>query len=158
MIISPNHLQFVSFGGELLAHLPLAARGAPDEAPPPTLTDLASAKGFWYLGSPYTNYFTGRETAFRLVSWIAADLMRRGVVVFSPIAHSHPIAVHGALDEIDLDFWLEQDQPLIDAAAGMVVAMMPGWRDSKGTAYEIAEFKKAGKPYYFLDIDTMELT
>lgn len=123
-----------------------------------TLADLASAKGFWYLGSPYTRYAGGRRAAFLRASEVAADLMCRGVVVFSPIAHSHPIAVHGALDEIDLDFWLEQDQPLIDAAAGMIVAMMPGWRDSKGTAYEIAEFKKAGKPYYFLDPETMELT
>ena len=40
---------------------------------------------------------------------------------------------------------------MMDAAEAIVVALMFGWQNSTGVAYEIAEFKKAGKPIFYLD-------
>lgn len=114
--------------------------------------------GFFYLATPYTKYAGGREAAFRDACRLAARCMLRGVLVFSPIAHSHPISQHEGIDETDLNFWLEQDQPLINAAVGCLVCMLDGWRESSGVAYEIEEFRKAKKPYFFLDPQTLEIT
>ncbi|MCP4786572.1 MAG: DUF1937 family protein [Fuerstiella sp.] len=46
-----------------------------------------------YLASPYSHSDANiREKRFRDVCRTAARLMRNGDVVFSPIAHGHPIA------------------------------------------------------------------
>lgn len=123
------------------------------------LEDLdVHGKGFWYLATPYTLFKRGRHNAFLHACEVAAKCMKRGVAIFSPIAHSHPLSDFGGIDETDLNFWLEQDQPLIDAAVGCLVCMLDGWRESSGVAYEIEEFRKAKKPYFFLDPQTLEIT
>lgn len=122
------------------------------------LEDLAALPGYWYCASPYTAYAWGREAAFVDICSVTAAIMKRGVKAFSPIAHSHPICQYGAVDEVDLDFWLKQDQPLIDAATGLLVVTLHGWQQSKGTMFELGEFEKAGKPWYFLDPLTLRLT
>jgi hypothetical protein len=49
-----------------------------------------------YLASPYTHADKAvMEDRFRAACRYAACLMRRGINVFSPIAHSHPIAQFG---------------------------------------------------------------
>ena len=45
---------------------------------------------FWYLASPYSKYPEGTQAAFEMACWQAGLLIRAGVPVFSPIAHSHP--------------------------------------------------------------------
>ena len=64
-------------------------------------------KLLWYLASPYSLYAQGTETAFKEACRAAAELIRRGIVVFCPIAHSHVIAEHGHLDALDHRLWLE---------------------------------------------------
>lgn len=104
-----------------------------------------------YLGSPYTKYAAGLDAAFRDVSAIAAEMLRDGVKVYSPIAHTHPIAIHGNLDPRNHDIWLPFDQAMMDASDAMVVADMDGWRESYGVRFEIDTFRAAGKPVYFRD-------
>jgi nucleoside 2-deoxyribosyltransferase len=111
-------------------------------------TDLTRFK-LVYLGSPYTKYAAGIEQAFRDVSEIAAEMLRDGVKVYSPIAHTHPIAVYGNLDPLNHEIWLPFDQAMMDAAEAMVIADMSGWQDSYGVKYEIDYFRAAGKPVYF---------
>lgn len=49
-----------------------------------------------YLASPYTHSDVHvREWRFREACRAAAALLRAGITVFSPIAHSHPIAAFG---------------------------------------------------------------
>ena len=49
-----------------------------------------------YLASPYTHCdHAVRLERYRAVCRAAAGLIRRGRVVFSPIAHSHAITEHG---------------------------------------------------------------
>ncbi|WP_313666278.1 DUF1937 family protein [Shinella sp.] len=116
----------------------------PEERLPSGLALLADQPGYVYLGSPYSKYEAGHDAAARVVADSAAALMRRGLVIYSPIAHGHAIAVHGL--PLDWGFWKKQCQPLIDGAAGLIVLTMAGWQESVGLQYEIEEFVRAGKP------------
>lgn len=112
-------------------------------------------RSFWYLGSPYTRYEArgdqpGIFAAFDDVCLAAAYLIRRGVPVYSPIAHTHPIAIMGGIDPLDHSIWLPADQPMMDAAGGLIVVKMPGWQESKGVQHEIEAFEVACKPIGFM--------
>lgn len=110
-----------------------------------------------YLASPYSKYPSGPEDAFKRISKLAGRLLRLGVNVYSPIAHTHPIAVHGSLDPLDHSIWLPFDAAIMGKSDAMLVAKMDGWQESKGIGHEIDVFTKAGKPIYYLDIETLEV-
>jgi hypothetical protein len=106
---------------------------------------------FQYLASPYSRYPAGIDAAHRDACRAAAYLIRRGVHVFCPIAHTHPIALHGALDPRNHDLWLALDRKMMDAAAGLIVVMMEGWDTSVGIRHEMTVFANARKPISYLD-------
>lgn len=109
-----------------------------------------------YLASPYSKFRGGDiEAAFIEASKIAAKLLLAGIKIYSPIAHTHPIAVHGGLDPLDLSIWLPFDEAMMSAASILIVAHMDGWDASKGVAHEIKFFETRGKPIYDLDPVTM---
>lgn len=109
-----------------------------------------------YLASPYTKFRGGDiEAAFIEASKIAAKLLLAGIKIYSPIAHTHPIAVHGGLDPLDLSIWLPFDEAMMSAASVLIVARMDGWDTSKGVAHEIEFFETRGKPIYDLNPETM---
>jgi hypothetical protein len=117
---------------------------------PPGTAAAPSAGGFWYLATPYTRYRAGHEKAAEDAAREAARLMDAGVEVFSPIAHTHPISKFSAVSNTDPNFWLDRDQPFMDAAKGLIVCMLDGWDESSGVEYEIYEFTRAGKPIVFM--------
>lgn len=103
-------------------------------------------RGFIYLASPYSLYPHGMESAFREAAQATADLIKAGYRCFSPIVHSHVVSNVGNIDPLDCAMWLEQDEPFMEAAAGIVVLMLDGWQDSVGVAYEINRFAAMDKP------------
>jgi hypothetical protein len=107
--------------------------------------------GYWYLGQPYGRYPHGQEAAFILACETTAMLLKAGISTFSPIAHSHPLHVHGGLDAVDHDFWINTvDRPLMQGAKGLIFLEADGWANSMGLHEEIVEFTKAGKPVVFM--------
>lgn len=112
---------------------------------------LRIPKGFWYVATPYSRYPGGIEEGFKAACECTGRLIARGVPVFSPIAHSHPIAQHAGIDPMSHDIWLEADRPFMEAAHGALVLKLPGWKTSVGVAHEIAFFEKAERPIHFLD-------
>lgn len=108
----------------------------------------AQGDGFWYVATPYTRYPGGHENAFIDASIAGAWLVERGVHVFVPITHSHPIATRGGLPEElnTLRVWMDQDGPFMAAAVGLCIVQMPGWDSSAGIAEEFKHFSRAGKP------------
>ena len=76
--------------------------------------------------------------------------MARGLIVFSPIAHTHPIAERCDLPR-GWDYWKHFDEEFIGASEKVVVAMMPGWEQSKGIAGEIRIAKEKGIPVEYMD-------
>lgn len=107
---------------------------------------LRIQSGFWYVGTPYSKYAAGIEQAWTDACLACARLIEAGVPVYSPIAHTHPIAVLGEIDPYAHDIWLPADRPLMEAAHGMILLMMPGWRESRGIWHEVEHFWRAGKP------------
>lgn len=105
---------------------------------------------YWYLGSPYSRYPEGLDAAHKAVCENAALLIKAGVPVFSPIAHSHAIAMAGRMDPLDHSVWLPADQPMMDAAKGLIVLKLAGWSRSYGLAHEITAFADAKKPIIYM--------
>lgn len=105
-----------------------------------------------YLATPYSKYKGGNLVqAFHDAAQLAAELLAAGVRVYSPIAHTHPLAIHGNLDPLDHDIWLPFDEAMMEACDCLIVAHMDGWDVSFGIAHEIEFFKNAGKPIFDLD-------
>src|SRR6266566_2653992 len=103
-----------------------------------------------YLSTPYTKYPGGMDEAFVRACQIAGELIRHGVNIYSPIAHTHPISKHAELDKPG-EFWLKFDLSILDKADALLVAKMPTWEDSVGVKVEIDHFLDACKPVYYLD-------
>lgn len=110
-----------------------------------------------YLATPYTKYHLGIEKAFEHAAELAARLLRRGIVVYSPIVHTHPIAKYGNIDPLNHEIWLDFDATMMEASKSLLVAQMEGWEDSYGVAHEIDVFLSAGKPIRFLNPETLEI-
>lgn len=104
-----------------------------------------------YVGSPYTKYPAGIETAFADVCSLMGALLRQGLKAYSPIAHTHPIAVYGRINPLDHQFWLAYDAAMMAKSDAMIVAMMDGWEISYGIRHEIEAFQTANKPVFFLN-------
>lgn len=114
-------------------------------------SDLRDVDGFWYVATVYTKHRGGIDEAAREAAQVMAWLLKRGVPCFSPICHTHPIAIEGNLDPLDHGFWLPADEPMMRAAHGLIVTMMDGWEDSFGISAERAMFASMGKTVVFLD-------
>lgn len=108
-----------------------------------------------YLATPYSKYPKGLEAAFQDAAALAAKVMVAGVKVYSPIAHTHPLAIHGKVDPYDHSIWLPFDAAIMDKSDAILVAKMDTWDKSYGISHEIEVFTKAGKPVYYLTPDTM---
>jgi len=111
-----------------------------------------------YLATPYTRYPTGIVQAFRDACTIAAKLVKDGVSVYSPIAHTHPIAIHGEIDPLDLAIWIPFDHAMLGVSDALLVAKMLSWELSYGIKQESEFFRKANKPIFFLNPHNMEVS
>ena len=104
-----------------------------------------------YLASPYSHpdkkiMRKRYEHALRCTAFI----MSNGVLVFSPIVHSHPISEKYNLP-CGWDFWERFDTRLISASDQVWVLKLDGWRTSVGVQAEIKIAEKADKPIRYLE-------
>lgn len=136
----------------------IRGRHLPGFALEPALQMAKQHGGYWFLGSPYSRFAGGLEAAAVAACRGRAWLLRQGLPCFSPIAHSHWIALYGGLDPLAHDIWLPAEAPLRRRALGMILLGLDGWRDSKGLAAEIDEFGGAGKPIWFLPPEAAGIT
>ena len=110
-------------------------------------------KGFWYFAHPYTakdkegNFVPEAEDAnFALANQRAAELLKRGYNIYSPISHTHPI--HRACPEFlrnhEHEMWYELDNNLIAQTNFKGIILAPGWETSNGCKNELKLFRKKG--------------
>ncbi len=118
------------------------------------LKDLSDC-GLVYLASPYSKYPDGIEVAFKRISLVAANCLRAGVRVYSPIVHCHPISMHGGIDALDHAIWIPFNLIMVQKSDVLLVAMMDTWDASFGVTDEIKKFVLANKPIYYLDPNTL---
>ena len=104
-----------------------------------------------YLASPYSKHPHGVNEAFREVCIEAARLIEAGFVVYSPIAHSHPVAVFGGLDPQDHEMWMKQCRAMLPRVDCLVALKMLGWETSLGMAEEIQATWDMGKKVFYME-------
>ena len=101
-----------------------------------------------YVACPYFHKSQDVMSArFEAVNAFCAELMREGLLIFSPISHTHPIAQYGLPK--GWDFWKAYDQVYLDMCAGAIVLRLGGWENSTGVAAEIAEMNLQRKPVVY---------
>lgn len=104
-----------------------------------------------YLASPYTDPDPAvRQRRYEHVLNIAGRLIISGKHVISPIVHCHPIALAQELPT-EFGFWAEYDRKLIRGCDEFWVALMEGWRQSKGVTYEVRIAREYRIPIRGLD-------
>lgn len=103
-----------------------------------------------YLASPYAHPDADvREQRFHGVCRAAAQLMKTGLVVFSPIAHSHGIAAYGL--PLGWHFWERFDCEFVARCDEVFVLMLDGWHKSEGVQAEIRLAREMGKPVRYME-------
>lgn len=104
-----------------------------------------------YLAVPYSHPEPAvREARFAAVNKVAADLMRQGLHVFSPISHTHPIAMAGELP-LGWDFWEAFDRAYLSHCHKIIVLKLEGWDQSKGVTAELKIAKELGLEIEYLE-------
>lgn len=109
------------------------------------------SKQLVYLASPYSHpNDTVRHARFHIACKVAAKLMHQGVLVFSPIAHSHPIVVAGDLPT-GWEFWEKYDRAVLSACRAVYVLILDGWEESIGIHAEIKIAKEMDIPILYVN-------
>ena len=104
-----------------------------------------------YLASPYTHKDPAiKEKRFKDVNKITSKLMSEGFYIFSPISHTHPIALAGSLPG-DWQYWEGYDRVIIKNCKCLLVLKMGGWETSTGVQSEIKIAKELGIPVEYMD-------
>ena len=99
------------------------------------------SKPMTYLACPYSHDDPAvRLHRFELANLAAGALIRRGHKVYSPVSHTHPIAVCCALP-LRWEYWLEFQRAFLEHTGLVVVLKLDGWDRSAGVhgELEIAE-------------------
>lgn len=106
-----------------------------------------------YLATPYSHPDPAvRELRFHQVNRVAARLMHKGLHIFSPISHTHPIAVAGELPT-GFDYWEKYDRAILSTCCKVIVLRLEDWIMSVGVAKEIQMARQMGIPVEFIDPD-----
>ena len=110
-------------------------------------------KRLTYLACPYSHQNPLiRQARFEAANRAAGQLMCRGLIVFSPVSHSHPIAESFDLPK-DWDFWREYCLTFLTMSKQMYVLRCLGWTESVGVQAEITYANEHRIPVFFMDED-----
>ncbi len=103
-----------------------------------------------YLACPYSdpdpNVKALRHT---IVNRVAFDLIRQGILVYSPLTHNLPIDQQGIFGS--WKDWKEFDHAMLARCNRLLILKLPGWEASKGVAAEIAYAKECGIPIEWME-------
>ena len=106
-----------------------------------------------YLATPYSDKDPAvRQLRFEHVNQVAGALMRQGHLIFSPISHTHPIALSGDLPK-GWDFWQRYDQKFLDCCDEVWILCVAGWKESVGVRGEIAVANYLRKQIRYVRVD-----
>ena len=77
---------------------------------------------------------------------VTANLLREGIVVFSPIVHCHELAKHHDMPT-DAEFWRFYNRIMIQGTRELWLLLLDGWKESKGMKGERDMAIELGIPY-----------
>lgn len=108
-----------------------------------------------YLASPYSKYPHGLDMAVQHAAELVGKIMKRGLIAVSPIIVSHEVSKNSDIDPLSHEIWLAYDEGLLARCDLLIIAMLEGWEESVGIAWEIDYCERNNKAYVFLDPETM---
>lgn len=111
-----------------------------------------------YLGTPYTKYPDGHESAWREAISVLGRLLDLKIKVYSPIVQGHPLSSVYGIDPHDVEFWVRFNRPLIDKSDAFLIVTMESWEISSGLKHEVGIFLEQGKPIFYLDPNDLKVT
>lgn len=106
---------------------------------------------YWFIATPYSKHPEGLDAAFQAAVQARGLLLKHHIPCYSPIVHSHPVAMALGLDPRDLSIWLPTEKPMRMGACGVIMLREISWDTSTGMRYEWDEFREAGKPVVWMD-------
>lgn len=98
-----------------------------------------------YLASPYSRL--NHEEAYKRALFVTKNLIRKEVVVFSPIVYGHQMREVGD----DWWFWKEFNKTWLDWADVLAVYCLDGWSQSVGVTAEIKYAENINKKVLYYD-------
>lgn len=112
---------------------------------------------FIYLASPYSNPDPAvREQRYHDACKKTAQYVNKGIAVFAPIVHSHPVSEFMEPAKcMDFDLWMAMDLPILKDAAELHILCIDGWRASRGVTREVEFAQSLGIPVkqVYMDIE-----
>jgi hypothetical protein len=106
-----------------------------------------------FISSPYSHPDDKvRESNFKIVSKLAADLNSKGIVAVSPITYGHTLLNFKAMPT-DWKFWKEFCLTFLEKSSELIVYKMPGWENSIGMKEEIEFAKKLNIPIRYMEYE-----
>ena len=104
-----------------------------------------------YLACPYSHHDPAvRLQRFEAANKAAAKLMSEGIMIFSPISHTHPIALAGCLP-LGWEFWRAYDRAFLGHSHKIIVLKLDGWRESVGIKGELEIATELGITIEFME-------
>lgn len=104
-----------------------------------------------YLASPYTHQNKAiEEERYTVTMEVTAILISRGLPIFSPIVHCHPMAQQFDMPT-DAKSWELYNGDFIRKASSMYVLTIAGWKESKGVTQEIILANRLAMPVHYVD-------
>ena len=90
-----------------------------------------------YLATPYSHgSIAMRFRRFNVANRVAAELIKSGELIFSPISHTHHMALLHDLPA-DWEFWEQHCRVYLNASHKLIVLQQDGWMESVGVQAEI---------------------
>jgi len=105
-----------------------------------------------YLASPYSDKSTAVQyDRYSMAVSAVAALVRNGCFVFSPIVHSHPVAMLSDMPG-DYAYWQDFDEAMLRRCDRMIVLKLQGWRTSLGVQAEIEVAMRLGMNIEYMEV------
>lgn len=116
------------------------------------IKNLGKTKGeLVYLATPFHHKDKAvMDKRFDVINRIAADLMCKGVHIYSPISHCYPMALVASLPT-GWGFLNELDRKIIRMCTKLIVVKQEGWDRSEGVKAEIGIANEFGIPVEYME-------
>lgn len=106
-----------------------------------------------YLACPYAHPDSNvQHRRYTQVTARAAELMRKGHVVYSPITSMHFLSQHHAFPGEGNDFWLRHDLAILARCDKLLVLQLEGWEQSEGLRREIEFATEKNIPIEYIGV------
>ena len=103
-----------------------------------------------YLACPYTHAEEHmHQQRYDQVTDVAAELMRQGLTIYSPITSMHYLARRLKVNEVD---WLQHDLIILAKCDKLIVLQLEGWEQSEGLRREIEFATENNIPIEYMEV------